>query len=81
LINQANPGFGSGLFTPEEVALITTAFEDTLNALGLVDRQDPAVTKVAKRMIEIARGGERNPILLREAVLNALRSQPGRSGL
>jgi hypothetical protein len=39
--------FGSGVFTPEEIAVITTAFEDTLSALGLVDRQDPAVTKVA----------------------------------
>jgi hypothetical protein len=69
--------FGGGVFTPEEIAVITTAFEDTLNALGLVDHQDPAVTMVAKRMIEIARGGERDPILLREAVLKAL----GASGL
>ena len=26
--------FGSGVFTPEEIAVITTAFEDTMSALG-----------------------------------------------
>ena len=73
--------FGSGAFTPEEVAVLTTAFEDTLNALGLVDRKDPAVTTVAKRVIELAKGGEHDPILLRDAVLNSLRGGPGTSGL
>ena len=68
--------FGSGAFSPEEVAVLTTAFEDTLNALGLVDRKDPAVTTVAKRVIELARGGEHDPILLREAVLKSLRDAP-----
>ena len=70
--------FGSGAFSPEEVAVLTTAFEDTLNALGLVDRKDPTVTMVAKRMFEMARGGERDPILLRDAVLNSLRGGPGK---
>jgi hypothetical protein len=37
-----------GVFSPEEIAIITTAFEDTLRALGLVNRKDPAVTMVAK---------------------------------
>jgi hypothetical protein len=73
--------FGSAVFTPEEIAVITSAFEGTLNALGLVNRQDPAVTMVAKRIFELARGGERDPILLRDAVLNSLRGGPGNSGL
>jgi hypothetical protein len=59
------------------VAVITTAFEDTSNALGLVDRQDPAVTMVAKRMFELARGGETDPILLRDAVLKSFKNDPG----
>ena len=73
--------FGSGAFSPEEVAVLTTAFEDTLNALGLVDRKDPAVTIVAKRVIELAKGGEHDPILLRDAVLKSLRSNPASSEL
>jgi hypothetical protein len=73
--------FGSGAFSPEEVAVLTTAFEDALRALSLVDRKDPAVTMVAKRVIELARGGEHDPILLRDAVLNSFRGGPGTSGL
>jgi hypothetical protein len=72
---------GSGAFSPEEVVILTTAFEDALRALSLVDRKDPAVTMVAKRMIEIARGGERDPILLRDAVLQSLMCGSGTSGL
>jgi hypothetical protein len=68
-----------GVFSPEEIAIITTAFEDTLRALGLVNRQDPAVTMVAKRMIQLARGGEHDPIVLRDAVLNSFRNDPGSS--
>jgi hypothetical protein len=73
--------FGSGAFTPEEIAVITTAFEDTLNALGLVERQDPVVHMVAKRMFELAQRGEHNAILLRDAVLKSFRNDPGTSGV
>jgi hypothetical protein len=68
-----------GVFSPEEIAIITTAFEDTLRALGLVNRKDPAVTMVAKRMIQLARGGEHDPIVLRDAVLKSFRNDPGSS--
>ena len=73
--------FGSGAFSPEEVAVLTTAFEDTLRALGLIDRKDPAVTIVAKRMFELAKGGETDPILLRDAVLKSFRNGSGSSRL
>jgi hypothetical protein len=68
-----------GVFSPEEIAIITTAFEDSLRALGLVNRKDPAVTMVAKRMIQLARGGEHDPIVLRDAVLKSFRNDPGSS--
>jgi hypothetical protein len=64
---------GSGAFSPEEIAVITTAFEETLSALGLVNRKDPAVHMVAKRMFELASGGEHDPILLRDEVLKSFR--------
>jgi hypothetical protein len=67
---------GSGAFSPEEVVVLTAAFEDALRALSLVDRKDPAVTMVAKRVIELAKGGEHDPILLRDAVLKSLRDAP-----
>ena len=68
--------YGSEVFTPEEIAVIATAFEDTLSALGLVNREDPAVHMVAKRIFELASGGEHDPILLRDAVLKSLRDAP-----
>jgi hypothetical protein len=73
------PLLRSRAFSPEEIAVITTAFEDTLRALGLVDRKEPAVTVVAKRIFELARDGEHDPILLRDAVLKSLRGEPGTS--
>jgi hypothetical protein len=73
--------FGEDEFSPKDKALITSAFEDTLHTLGLIDRTDPAVSMVARRMIELARGGERDPILLRDAVPNSFRNDPGSSGL
>ena len=66
------PLLTSGSFSPEDIASIAVAFEDTLSALGLVNRKDPAVHMVAKRMFELASGGEHDPIMLRDAVLKSL---------
>jgi hypothetical protein len=55
-----------GAFSPEDI----TALEDTLSALGLVDRNDPAVLLVAKHIIELAKHGERDPVRLRNSVVN-----------
>jgi hypothetical protein len=73
--------FGDGAFSPEDVTAITSAFEDTLRALRLIDRTDPAVSMIARRLIELAKGGERDPILLRDAVLKSFRNDPDASGL
>jgi hypothetical protein len=75
------PLLAAGAFSPEDAATLIAAFEDSLRALKLVDRSDPAVTLVAKRVIALAMGGERDPILLREAVLQSFRNDPGASGL
>jgi hypothetical protein len=75
------PLLRDGHFTPEDVAVLTAAFEDTLKELRLVDRNDPAVAVVAKRIIALARQGERDRATLRAAVLKSLRNDPGVSGL
>jgi hypothetical protein len=64
------PLLQGGVFLPEDITALTTAFEDSLSALGLVDRNDPTVLMVAKRIIELAKHGERNPTRLRDYVLN-----------
>jgi len=53
--------------------VLAVALEDTLRQLRLVDRNDPAVTIVAKTIIELARRGERDPVRLREQAIQSLR--------
>jgi hypothetical protein len=53
--------------------VLTTALEDTLHHLRLFDPNDPTVTKVAKKIIELARQGERDPIRLRNEAIQWLR--------
>ena len=60
-------------FTPEEVKVLVDAFEDTLIALKLVDREDQLTMTVAKLLIQFAKEDERDPVRLRELVLNTLR--------
>jgi hypothetical protein len=52
---------------------MATAFQGALNALGLMDRADPLNELVAKKITEIAKTGERNPLRLRDRALKALR--------
>jgi hypothetical protein len=62
-------------FRPEDITALTTALEDTLSALRLVDRNDPTVTMVAKRIIELAKHGERNPTRLRNFVVSQFQAR------
>jgi hypothetical protein len=64
---EGEPGLG-----PEDITALSVVFEDTLRALGLRDRTDPLVLRVAKLTIEKARHAERDPARLRAAVLEAL---------
>ena len=44
-------------FRPEQLVEMTTAFEDVLRRLQLVDRTDPVVDLVAKKVVEVAKSG------------------------
>ena len=55
---------------PETKRVIGVAFEMTRAALRLVDRDDLAVAIIAKKIIELAKAGERNVEVLCEAALN-----------
>ena len=46
---------------PEEISRLVTAYERALRGIGLVDRNDPLSEMVAKRVIEIAQTGVRDP--------------------
>jgi hypothetical protein len=64
----------AGAFGPEDVQALVSAFESALEALRLVDRSDPAVLMVARRVIALAKEGNRDPIVLRDRVVSSFRN-------
>jgi tRNA C32,U32 (ribose-2'-O)-methylase TrmJ len=62
-------------FTHEDVKALMEAFEETLRALNLVDREDRLTMRVAKLIIEFAKEGERDPNRLRELVVKTLQPE------
>ena len=63
-------------FDPEAIKAMTAAFEAVCEALRLATRSDPLTEIVARKVIEVAGTGERDPGRLRDLVLLAL-NQPG----
>ncbi|HXL48955.1 MAG TPA: hypothetical protein VN975_09210 [Xanthobacteraceae bacterium] len=61
---------------PEVRRIVGVAFEMARIALGLAERPDSANEIIAKRIIELAKAGERNPDLLCEGVLKEFRERP-----
>jgi hypothetical protein len=54
------------------ITIMTTAFEETLRTLGLVDYTGLASEIVAKKIIELAQQGERDPVRLRDRAVQSL---------
>ena len=59
----------SAVFDPQAVKALAAAYDGACAALHVVDRADPRATIVAKKIIEHAQQGERDPIRLRDLVL------------
>ena len=64
-----------GVFAPDEVVMLGNVFEDLLQTLGLVDRQDPLTTTVAKCLVEYAKAGIRDPERLKTITIQAITTQ------
>jgi hypothetical protein len=58
-----------GVFDPEDIAIMATAFDRLVADLKLVKRDDPVVTMLAKLVIELVRNGERDPDKIRQQVI------------
>jgi hypothetical protein len=69
-----------GSFEAEEIAMLGQAFEDVLKTLGLVDRKDPMTEMVAKKMVELATGGIRDPERLKALTIQAVTQQQQQQG-
>jgi hypothetical protein len=63
--------FKNRAFEPETIATMTSAYADVCRALGLDDRDQPKADAIAKKVIEFAQRGERDPARLRDHVLQA----------
>jgi hypothetical protein len=59
-------------FDPETIKIMTTAYELAREQLGLVERSDPLTELVARKVIEIAQTGIRDPDQLCERVIAAI---------
>jgi hypothetical protein len=66
--------FRSKPFEPEALSSMTQVYADVCRTLGVSERDRPRTNEVAQKVIEFAQRGERDPIRLRESVLQALRS-------
>ena len=64
------PYIKEGAFGPEAVSAMATAFEGACAALKASARSDIAKETIAAKIIELARGGEIDPIVLREMALS-----------
>jgi hypothetical protein len=63
-------------FKPEDIQAITQAYECARLELGLMDRSDPLCKTVAKKIIDIAEAGERDPEKLCREALEELARPP-----
>ena len=64
-------------FTPEDTKALSAAFEETLSALSLVDREDPITMFVARLIVDLAKEGERDPARLCDLALKAVSRRSG----
>jgi hypothetical protein len=47
-------------FGPEDTTAMTVAFDEVLKRLNVADREAPIATSVAKKIVRLAKRGERN---------------------
>ena len=64
-----------GSFEPEEVAMLGKVFDEVLQTLGLIDREDPLTVMVAKSLLEYAKAGLRDPDRLKALTVQAFTQQ------
>jgi hypothetical protein len=63
-------------FDPEAIRIMGLAFEMALVTLCLNDREDLANDVIARKIIDLARDGERDPERLCKGVLQEFRTPP-----
>jgi hypothetical protein len=62
----------NGSFGPDEIEVMTAAYEGALIDLGLSNRDDPITELIAKSIVNVTATGVRDPVLIKERAINAL---------
>jgi hypothetical protein len=57
---------------PDEITILTDAYERTLRKLSLVDRNDPVTELIARKVIELGQRGVREAKQLSELAIKEL---------
>jgi hypothetical protein len=73
------PFLKEAAFDPQAIEAISAAFEAVCASLQLVNRSDSVAEIVARKVIEVAGTGERDPVRIRDLVLLALNDSGARS--
>ena len=66
------PFLKDAVFGPDVISVMGAAFEDVCKTLEASGRTDITKEIVAAKIIQLARGGETNPVALREKALSEL---------
>ena len=61
---------------PEDISRLRAAYEETIGALGLIDRSDQMTNLVAKKVIELYQSGIHDSGQIAELALRQLRGSP-----
>ena len=64
------------VFEPEDLRLLAIVYEEVVKALGVTDRKAPAGELIARKLIELAKAGERDPEALKELTIEAVKTSP-----
>ena len=62
----------NGSFGPDEIKVMTAAYEGALIDVGVANRDDPITDLIAKAIVNVTATGERDPVLVKDRAINAL---------
>jgi hypothetical protein len=62
----------NGSFGPDEIEVMTAAYEGALIDLCVSNRDDPITELIAKSIVNVTATGERDPVRVKERAINAL---------
>jgi hypothetical protein len=62
----------NGSFGPQEIEVMSAAYESALIDLGITNRDDLVTHLIAKSIVNVISTGERNPELIKDRAINAL---------